>query len=144
MQRSTNASSTSEISSKSWLAMASLLRGHNLSAGCSSGEPAGRNSEGVSFREPPPRRRYASRPALPPRGCLCPFQLLPPWQIPSESHREQLFVDGGQDQPVDLSGCGSYKALKVGPLLSPLESLELWASDLPVPIPYASPALSLA
>src|SRR5215212_1647122 len=96
MQRCTNASSTSEISSKSWLAMASLVRGLNLSGGM----PAG--------------LIYHQEDAFVLSSSYLPGKLL-------ESHREQLFVDGGQDQPVDLSGCGSYKAIKVGPLVSPLE-----------------------
>ena len=45
--RSKSASSTSEISSKSRLAMASLLEGHSLSAGISSGVPEGRNSKRI-------------------------------------------------------------------------------------------------
>src|SRR3954468_7083137 len=52
MQRSTSASSSSSISSKWQLATPSLLKGHSLSEGCSSGECEGRNSEGVSLLEP--------------------------------------------------------------------------------------------
>jgi hypothetical protein len=46
-QRSTSASSSSSISSKWRFATPSLLKGHSLSEGCSSGEWEGTNSRGV-------------------------------------------------------------------------------------------------
>ena len=51
-----SASSTSEISSKSRLAMVSLLEGYSLSARTSSGEPEGRDLE---------RTLHAHAPTLP-------------------------------------------------------------------------------
>src|SRR3954451_22096219 len=97
MQRSTNASSTSEISSKSWLAMASLVNGHNLSAGCSSGEPEGRNSRctpSATSTSPP-----VCHPALSTTKSTRLFSPAPTSLANSESecHREQLDVHCGQD-----------------------------------------------
>src|SRR5215210_2841823 len=119
-QRSTSASSISSISSKSPLATASLVKGHNLSAGCSSGEPVGRNSRCIPLR-------YLNLTARVPAGLiedqkdafvLAGSHLL--GELP-ESHREQFLVDRGQDQPVHLSGCGTYEAIEVGPLVPPLD-----------------------
>src|SRR3954464_6061567 len=98
-QHSTKASSSSSISSKSLFATASLVRGHNLSAGISSGEPEGRNSRCIPSGsstsppvchpepDPPPTRRAAA------------LQLPPLFGELIESHREQIHVDCGQDQP---------------------------------------------
>src|SRR5215213_5515374 len=101
-QRSTKASSSSSISSKSRFASASLVRGHNLSAGCSSGEPEGRNSRcipsGISTSPP------VCHPALCPllKGCAAPLRLPPLFGELAERHREQLHVDPRQDEPVHL------------------------------------------
>ncbi len=43
-----------------------------------------------------------------------------PCKLP-QSHREQLLVYRGQNQPVHLSGCRPHEAIEVGPLVSPLE-----------------------
>src|SRR5215210_313251 len=39
-----------------------------------------------------------------------------------ERHREQLYIDRGQDQPVHLSALGLHEAVEVGPLVSSLEA----------------------
>src|SRR5215216_2567936 len=96
-QRSTSASSSSSISSKSpLLATASLVKGHNLSAGCSSGEPEGRNSRVVSLPGSQPLCRCASRPDLLPKARACALRLLPLFGELIECHREQLHIDRGQ------------------------------------------------
>jgi hypothetical protein len=48
-QRSTKASSSSSISSKWRFATPSLLKGHSLSEGCSSGEWEGRNCRCIPY-----------------------------------------------------------------------------------------------
>src|SRR5829696_9452637 len=39
-----------------------------------------------------------------------------------ESHREQLHVDRGQDQPVHLSALGPDEAIEIGPFVASLEA----------------------
>ncbi len=60
-------------------------------------------------------------------------------------HREQLHINRGQDQPVDLSTLGPHEAIQVGPLIvAPLDPPWLWASSSfppAAPTPALSPAL---
>jgi hypothetical protein len=39
-----------------------------------------------------------------------------------ESHREQLHIDRGQDQPVDLSALRPHKTVEIGPFVASLEA----------------------
>src|SRR5918995_5314899 len=38
-----------------------------------------------------------------------------------QSHREQLHIDGGQDQPVNLSALGTNETVEIGPLVASVE-----------------------
>lgn len=106
-QRSTRASSISSLSTKIRLATASLVSGHSLSAGCSSGEPEGRNSGCIPGNLGPPA-------VVPPgpvhhqQDALVFARSHRPGQL-KERHREQLYVYRGQDQPENLPALGPQK-----------------------------------
>src|SRR5215207_11206465 len=75
-QRSTSASSSSSISSKWRFATPSLLKGHSLSEGWSSGECDGKNSRCMPSLGPLAcSLRYAIRPDRLPAGCVFSFPL---------------------------------------------------------------------
>jgi hypothetical protein len=144
-QRSTKASSSSSISSKSLFATASLVSGHNLSAGISSGEPVGSNSRCIPSGSWTSLLLCATQPDPPPKvRASCSLQLPPLFGELIESHREQLHVDCGQDQPENLSAFGPHKAVEVGPLVASLLGIGLQVSFPPAPTPASSEALDPA
>src|SRR5215208_1509129 len=51
-----------------------------------------------------------------------------------EIHREQLHIDRGQDQPVDLSALRPHKTVEIGPFVASLEASNRSVSHL---CPYA-------
>jgi hypothetical protein len=106
------------------LASASVVSGHFLSAGISSGEPLGKNSRcipsGISISPPvcsgvPAGLVHHQKDApLLARSHL--FSEL------SQCQREQLGVERGHDHPENLPALGPNEAVEVGPLVAPSRS----------------------
>jgi hypothetical protein len=116
-QRSISASSRSSISSKWRLAMPSLLKGHSLSEGCSLGEAGGRNSRCILGN--------FDLLACVPSGSIEHQQDAPSIVARSDfsgevlqSQRENVGVDRGQDQLVDLPGFRAHEGVEVSPLVT--------------------------
>src|SRR3954462_9224692 len=120
-QRSTSASSISSTSSKSPLATASLVKGHNLSAdSVARASPMAGTLKVYPFWDldlfagMPPGPIHYQEHAFVLADCHLPGKLI-------ECHREELGVYRRQNQPVDLTALGPNEAVKIGPLVAPLE-----------------------